>query len=171
MFYRVSKTNDSQRENRRGNFARNTYVTLLCLFYLVSNTQAFPSLYQGKICRCVEQVQVNSECCCSNKTQGNKSTKSKSTCSTGKHPKRSCCTDQKKQQPNSKTDSKRTLIMSCCGCSSSAKEGLHSNAPRDVNPGPVLLTADSLTVPLDYADVFPVTFDYAPDTPPPQRLL
>lgn len=169
MFYRVLTTNDSQRVNRSERFARNTCVTLLCLFYLVSNTHAFPSLYQGKSCRCAEQVKEKSACCCFNKTRENKNVNSKSACSTGNHAKKDCCSGRNKQQPNSKTDSKRLLIMSSCGCGNSAKDKQHSTAPRDVNPGPVLLTPDSPTVPLVIVNVSPVKFDCAPDTPPPQQ--
>lgn len=171
MFYRVFTTNCLRRVNRSGKLARNTCVTLLCLFYLISNTHAFPSLYQGKSCRCAEQVQAKSTCCCFNKTRGNKGTDSKSACSTGNHAKEDCCSNRNKQQSNSKTDSRHSQIMSSCGCGSSAKYKLHSNAPRDVNPGPILQTPENLTVPLVIADISPVKFDCAPDTPPPQQQL
>ncbi|MFK7779379.1 MAG: hypothetical protein QM501_14840 [Gimesia sp.] len=169
-FYRVFANSFSQREIRSGKFARNAYVTFLCLFYLVSNTAVFPSLSQGNSCRCAEQTQANSECCCFNKTLGNKSSKAKSSCANRKQAKRSCCSDRNKQQSTSQNNSKRCQVLSLCSCNNSANEGLHSLSPRDLNPSPVLLTPDSLTIQIAIADVSPVTFDCAPETPPPQRL-
>ena len=77
MFHQVFATNDSQRANRRGVFARKSCVTFLCLFYLVSNTAVFPSLNQRKNCRCADQVKTKSQCCCLNKSTSKKSTANK----------------------------------------------------------------------------------------------
>ena len=183
MFHRVFATTASQRANRREAVARKACVTFLCLFYLVSNTAISPSLDRGKNCRCADQVKTKSQCCCLNKSTANKSTANKSTanksttskntetkscCSTRTQADRSCCSDQKKQNANLKTNSKHSQISSLCSCGNSAKDGLYSTAPRDLNPRPVLLTPDSLTIPLVIANVSPATFCYTPDTPPPQ---
>ena len=174
MFYRVFATNDSQRVNYRGTFARKSCVTLLCLFYLISNTAISPSLNRGKNCRCANQVKTKSQCCCTNKSTTRKSTASKknkpgSCCSTKKQTAPVCCSDQSKNESTTQTNAKHSQFSSLCGCGNSAKDGLYSASPRDLNPSPVLFTPDDLTIPLIIVDVVPVTLATAPDTPHPQQ--
>lgn len=169
MSHRRFATKDSQRVPRRSTLARHLSITLLCLFYLVSNTAVFPSLYQGKNCRCAEQTKTKSQCCCINKTSKNKKAEAKSCCSSKKTVSRSCCTKQKTQQPATPKTDKPRQISSLCGCGNSAKDGLYFASPRDVNPRPALLTPDSLSIPLVIANASPVTLYRIPDTPPPQQ--
>ncbi len=169
MFYRVFATNDSQRANRRGTFARKSCASLLCLFYLISNTAISPSLDRGKNCRCADQVKTKSPCCCTNKSTARKKNQPRSCCSTKKQTASGCCSDQSKQESTSQTHAQHNQISSLCGCGNSAKNGLYSTSPRDLNPSPVLFTPDDLTIPLIMVDVVPVTLATAPDTPPPQQ--
>ncbi len=170
-FHRVTAKYDSRQPERPNRVLRVVCVTLLSLFYLVSNTAVLPGLEQGKSCRCADQLKTNSQCCCFNSTLDKKTATAGSCCTAGKQSVRSCCSQQEKQTADSRTESRHCQISALCGCGNSTKNGLYSSLPRHLHPRPTLVTATPLRVPIRIANDTPVTLAFAPDTPPPQSSV
>ena len=170
-FQRVTAKYDSRQPERPNRIPRVVCVTLLSLFYLVSNTAVLPGLDQGKSCRCADQLKTKSQCCCFNSTLDKKTATAGSCCTAGKQTVRSCCSQQGKQTSDSRPEPRDCQISSLCGCGNSTKNGLYTSLPRHLSPRPTLVTPIPPRVHMTFANDTPVVLAYAPDTPPPQSAM
>lgn len=148
---------------------RGVCVTLFCLGYLITNTAVVPSLSVRSGCRCAENQNSNSRCCCVNKSRTVSEMEQGTCCTRPMASNRSCCSaGADKESPGEKSKPTVCQVSRICGCGDSQLKGWYVSDPRQLNLAPRIISDNTRLDSLLVADDTITSLSQQPEIPPPR---